>query len=90
MGRSSLLTALVIGAHSATTALAAPACPAPGVTPEARLRRWAVAVRWVGLHQAGTASKAAEICPAGSSMLQILLSCRAPERATAVSGPGEG
>jgi hypothetical protein len=73
----------------ASTPPAATASAAP-VTSRKRFKRAARDTPWVGIHLVAIASKAVDACPAGSSMLQILLSCRAPERATAVPGPGEG
>ena len=59
-------------------ALAATAS-ADRVTTVRQFQRAARDAHWVGIHQVGTASRAGEICPASSPMLQVLLSCRAPK-----------
>ena len=65
-------------ARLATTAPAATAS-AVRVTTVRPFKKSAKDARWGGIHQAGTASRAGEIRPSGSPMLQVLLSGRAPK-----------
>jgi len=73
------LRKVVLAARWVFIPLAITASAAPATTGR-RFRRAARDAPWVGIHQVGTASRAAEACPAGSSRLLFSLSCRAPER----------
>jgi len=72
MARNPLLFACAIAALAATAS-------AVRATTVKQFKRAAKDARWAGIHQVGTASRAGEIRPAGSPMLQGLLSCRVPK-----------